>query len=356
MSPIRKIHRGAVGSAAGAALFCMGAGMGNAQAQDLPSANQFNAAYSVAKQEEVKAVVWKASAALGFSLATGNANFFNLSGGANAVRNDGKNKLTLDLNGVYATTNTPVLVDRNGNGVADDETEIGSRTDTKAGYLLFQGRYDRFFTTNNAGYVKAYVGTDFTAAKKALTGAQLGYSRQLFKTPLHDLQVDIGADYNYTNYLIEAAGGNSNVHIASARLAASYNLMLGENTRFEASAESLINLNGAAIGDRYAQPADATKLNGKLSLTTKVWNRLSFRFGFGVRYDNCPAPNATFKYANFSRELHGAGENQTCSSLENFIRDNIGTLFTAQDLQLYKVRYNQKLDTLTEANLVFNFL
>ena len=29
---------------------------------------------------------------------------------------------------------------------------------------------------------------------------------------------------------------------------------------------------------------------------------------------------------------------------------------TAQDLSIYRVKYNQKLDVLTEANLVFSFL
>ena len=55
-----------------------------------------------AKSEEVKRVVWKASASAGFSISTGNASVMTLSGGASASRNDGKNKISLVVNATLA--------------------------------------------------------------------------------------------------------------------------------------------------------------------------------------------------------------------------------------------------------------
>lgn len=333
----------------------------------VPQAEQFQGKYTFVEAKEVKKVEWKASASAGFTLASGNSNILTISGGANASRNDGKNLLTLDLNGVYGLTTLPKLYDRTltggpcptmmapaeCNGQVDNSNEVGSETKTTAGFLLFKGRYDRFFTTNNAGFLSGYVGTDFTASKKVNTGAQLGYSRQLFKTKLHELKAELGMDYNYINYILpEGTVDSNNVHLASARLFVQYGLTLGENTQFGAKAESLINLNPATIVERRAQAADATRVNAGMFLSTKIWGRLSFRIAFNLRYDNCPAPNANFKFAAYSKPLP---TDVSCGSLEKLLEDPSNG-YTPQDLSIYRVKYNQKLDTLTEANLVFSFL
>ena len=62
-------------------------GAADASAQDqVPVVKQ-----EFGKQEEVKEVIWKASASAGFSISTGNASVMTLSGGATASRNDGAN-------------------------------------------------------------------------------------------------------------------------------------------------------------------------------------------------------------------------------------------------------------------------
>jgi putative salt-induced outer membrane protein YdiY len=182
------------------------------EAQALPSGQQFNTEYKfVAPPKEVKEVEWKASASAGFTLAAGNANVMTLSGSANASRNDGKNLIALDLTGLYALTTLPKLLDRDsmggtlydgltGNGIVDSAEEVGSESKVTAGFFLFKGRYDRFFTTNNAGYLAAFAGLDIPASKKAIFGGQLGYSRQLFKTKLHELKAELGVDTTYNSY------------------------------------------------------------------------------------------------------------------------------------------------------------
>jgi hypothetical protein len=52
--------------------------------------------------ETVKKVEWKVSAQAGLVLNTGNANTLAFSASGFASRNDGKNKLTLDVGGTYA--------------------------------------------------------------------------------------------------------------------------------------------------------------------------------------------------------------------------------------------------------------
>ena len=282
------------------------------------------------------------------------------------------------MSGVYALTTVPRLLDRdsasaacaamattNGcNGVVDRGEELGSESKPTAGFLLVKLRYDRFFTPNNAGFLSAFAGLDIPASKKAIFGGQLGYSRQLFKTKLHQLKAELGTDLTYNNYILaDGSSGADNLFLASARLFVGYALTLGENTQVSLSAESLINLNTATIVERRAAAADATRVNAAAALTTKVWKRLSFRFAMGMRYDNCPAPNPNLKFADYSPGVFnpaamgvaasGLITEVSCSQQERAIEDGGGT---AQDLSLYRVKYNQKLDILTEANLVFSFL
>lgn len=354
---------------------------------DLPTGQQFTTEYKFGEQTEVKKVEWKASAAAGFTLASGNANVFTLSGGANFSRNDGKNLFAFEVGGVYGLTQLPTLIDRqrsanmgadgvvdgalcppdsmiNGcNGVIDRETELGTESKPTAGYLLAKARYDRFFSKNNAGYLTAFAGLDIPASKKIIAGGQVGYSRQLYKSKMHEFKAELGVDFTYTGYQLAEStamammAADPNLFLASARMFLGYNLTLGENTQITAKAESLINLNSANVVERRVAPADATRVNANLALTTKIWQRLSFRFSVGVRYDNCPAPNAALKFRGYSQTLIDSGllGDVSCSSQEAIIsRSERGA--TETDLSIYRVKYNQKLDTLTEANLVFSFL
>ena len=66
--------------------------------------------YEFAKPDEVKGVVWKASANLGLLGTYGNSRSVALSGALNISRNDGKNKIALDAAGAYSQSWTRSLV------------------------------------------------------------------------------------------------------------------------------------------------------------------------------------------------------------------------------------------------------
>ncbi len=310
-----------------------------------------------AKPDEVKkGVEWKASATAGVTVAAGNSNVVNISGGAQASRNDGKNKVGLELNGVYATTTTQAL--KPGKTSAMSADDVQSSRDTTAGFFLGKLRYDRFFTKRNSVYLAAFGGLDLLAGKKATAGAQLGYAREIVKTKAHDLSGEAGVDYGYTAYVQPdgvpmpmSTPFSDSVHLASGRLFLGYLLTLTENTSVNASFEALINFNPAAIGDRvnYDDPAyagkinpftglpggdaragfaQATRWNAKVGLTTKIWKTISFRAAETLRYDNSPA-------------LGKVPFTAPAGLMPPIVSED---------------RYYQKLDSLTEVNLVVNFL
>lgn len=276
------------------------------------------------KLEEVPAVAWKASASAGFSISTGNASVTTLSGGFMASRNDGTNKIALGLKGIYGLTDLSAFTDGNGNMVADNDTELEVTRKTTAALLLGTFRYDRFFSKSNSGYITASAGLDSPASKRFMGGGQIGYARQIVNTKMHLLSAELGYDFNYTNYVtpeVAPAGFTENVLLHSARIFAGYILSVADHTTVEANVEALINFNVAHIGDRDVGAGQATRVNGQLAFTTKVWKALSLRASSMLRYNNAPGLTTLFPFAP----------------------DFAG-------------RYNQKLDTLTELQLVVNFI
>lgn len=276
------------------------------------------------KQEEVKQVVWKASAAAGFSITTGNASVTTISGGASVSRNDGANKLALNLKGLYALTDLPVLRDLDSDGLVGSDAELDTERKTTAGLFLASLRYDRFFTKNNSGYITLNGGLDYPASKDFLGGGQVGYARQILSTKMHLLSGELGYDLNYTRFRApepEPADFQANLLLHSGRIFLGYMLSVADHTSVEANLEALINFNVAKIGDRDVDPGAASRLNAQLAFTTKVWKALSLRAAGSLRYDNAPGLTTQFKY-----------------------KDG------------FPNRYNQKLDTLTELQLVINFI
>ena len=137
------------------------------------------------KQEEVKEVIWKASASAGFSISTGNASVMTLSGGANASRNDGTNKIALGIKGIYGVTDIVVFTDANGNKVADDESELTVDRKRTAALFSVHSATTGSFSKNNTGYLMASAGLDLPASKQFMGGGQIGYSRQIINTKMH---------------------------------------------------------------------------------------------------------------------------------------------------------------------------
>jgi putative salt-induced outer membrane protein YdiY len=248
--------------------------------------------YEFGKQAEVKTVEWKASVQAGFLYTTGNSNTASISGGATASRNDGKNKVSLDVAGAYArsTILQSNLGSDHGTGMIDTTInrpdEIKSVPKITAANVTGKLRYDRFFTANNSGYVSYYVGLDQPAGKDFFTGGQVGYARQIVHTPRHLLSGEVGYDIAYTDF-IAPVGTYSLLH--SARLFVGYTLTINDSVGLAASVETMINGNSVTIAKINYGFAEASRLIGKVSLNTRIWKNISFKVGFTARYDNAPA-------------------------------------------------------------------
>ncbi len=287
--------------------------------------------FQFGKMEEIPKVVWKALASANFSAATGNANVISISGGAFVSRNDGKNRVLLSADGLYGFTKNRVQNDTNMNGMADPgdvDNGVGEERKTTAALFLSRLRYDRFFTPNNSGYVAVYAGFDLPASIQVKTGVQAGYARQILKSRMHELSAELGYDFTFDRLLVPGTmimpeATTQDVYLHSGRLFLGYLLSVSEHTAVRASAEALINFNGVHIGDRDVGAGQATRFNGKLEVTTRVWQPISFRAAFNLRYNNAPALNAA-----------------------------PGITYSPDNPS----RYNQTLDTLTELGLVVNFI
>lgn len=285
-----------------------------------------DAKYEFGKVEEVKTVVWKASASAGFSAATGNAEVLNFSGGGLVSRNDGKNKIQVSIEGLYGNTKQPNgFIDTNGNQILDvDESVNDPLFQVTAANFKGLARYDRFFTPNNTVFAAFVAGLDIPASKQYFLSGQLGYARQIVKTKMHELFGEVGADFTY-DYLIEptplVGAFSPVVALGAGRLFLGYVLSVNTHTSVRANVETLINFNALTIGDRSVGVAEATRVNGKLEFTTQIWKPLSFRAAFTARFNNAPAPST--KYPSVKE---------------------------------HPEHYNRKLDTLTELGLVVNFI
>lgn len=239
--------------------------------------------------KDVKAVEWKASASAGLILSTGNSRSLAFSGSANISRKDGDNKFTLDAAGAFARSELLIAVDSNGNGtIGPDEIIRETQTTTKNWNTKL--RYDRFFGDANSAFLAGRIGADEPAGKNLFGGFQLGYSRRLYKDDVHEVIGEIGYDFSYESY----AAATPSLAIHSLRAFAGYNAKLTKDTAFLANVEALFNVNSESTSTGDVSAFDDTRLNFKVQLTTKLFERIDFRFSFIAKYDNAPAPLPPF--------------------------------------------------------------
>lgn len=247
--------------------------------------------YGKAPGDAVDGTEWKALAQAGLVLTTGNSQTTTMSGSAKASRKQGMNKLELEAGGAFARSTIRVAADANGNGSIDDD-EFQNLTQTTNESWYGRARYDRFLTEHNSLYVKLSVEGDEPAGKELVLGGQLGYSRLLYKTASHELKGEGGYDYSREDLV---AGDPVSIH--SARVYAGYAGKLSTDTAFGAEIEALFNLNPVSNGvladlrgEEDSGALEDTRVNGATSLTTKLFEDISFRFAFGFKWDNRPAP------------------------------------------------------------------
>jgi hypothetical protein len=284
--------------------------------------------FDFGKPEEVKVVEWKAMAKGGFLVTSGNSETQSGTLTANASRKEGNNKLTLDMGGAYGRSNNRVP---NFTDATMTMYTIGHQSVVSTNNYYGKGRYDRFFTTNNSGYLSAQGASDKIIGKTFFGGGQIGYSRQLFKNEIHLAIAEIGYDFSYERYVQQTGKVLDPVSIHSARVFLGETLKLSPATGATASVEALLNLNkeGAAVDVSNQQlgvgPFKDTRVLGKVGLTTTLHKQVSIGFGFTLKYDQNPAPLA----------LAGVGA----------ATPSMATYFFAE-----------KVDTQTEVTLIFTFL
>jgi hypothetical protein len=241
-----------------------------------------------AEVEKVEVVEWKAAALAGLLMTTGNSRVTTFSAGGNASRKEKGNKFSLEGGAAYARSSIFLAVDGNGNGLVDpNEVQRPSQTSTRAYYG--KGRYDRFLTENNSLYLVAGIAADRPAGKELVGNGQVGYSRQVYQDAVHLLVAEVGYDYTYEDLV---AGEANSIH--SLRTFGGYAAKLSDDTGVDGSVEALFNVNeydtpGGDI-DRFQD----NRVTSKLSITTKMFGDVSFRFAFEARYDNAPSPRPPF--------------------------------------------------------------
>jgi hypothetical protein len=249
--------------------------------------------FEYGKKEDVKKVEWLASAQAGMVMTSGNSRTTTISAGATASRKAGDNKLAVEANAAYVKNDILVAVDVNGDGRIS-ENEIATAESTTSEFWAIKARYDRFFTEHNSGYVTAKLSADEPAGKDLVAGGQIGYSRQLYKSGMHELLAEAGYDFSHEDYVTPDASGDDTVQIHSLRVFAGYNATLSSSTTVNLALEALINLNEEETPTGTIDPLDDTRFTGKISVASKLTDDVSLRFGFTARYDSAPAARAPF--------------------------------------------------------------
>ena len=266
------------------------------------AAAQAEPKFTFAKAEEQKPqappVEWKVQAKGGFNLTSGNSQTTNATAGLTASRKEGNNRLGLDGGIAYGRSNIYVAtIDSTTDPMNPVITDLNRQEVTTTNNWFTKGRYDRFFTPNNSGYVSGLAAADKIAGKTFAGGGQIGYSRQLVKTDNNTLVAEIGYDFSYESYVQQPMKTIDPVSIHSARLCVGETAKITSATGATASVEAFFNLNKETKALNIDPPHDPgvaafhdTRVIGKLAVSTTLFKSLSVALGFTIRYDQNPAP------------------------------------------------------------------
>jgi hypothetical protein len=239
--------------------------------------------------KDVKSVEWKATAEAGMVFTTGSSESLAASGGIRASRKSGDNKLEIEGSAAYARTGLRFLLDRNGNGMIDDESEITTVETITAETLASKLRYDRFLTTLNSLYVAALASRDTPAGKEFVFGGQAGYSRTLYKSKTALTLAELGYDYSREDLI--APGDPISIH--SVRGFIGHKATMTEGTVLDASYEVLTNMNTLKLPTgKDGGPLEDTRVNLKIAISAKIGVNLAFQSSIEARYDHRPGPLA----------------------------------------------------------------
>ena len=282
----------------------------------------------------VPPVEWKVQSKGGFVMTSGNSQATNVTFGVNGSRKEGNNKLELLAGVAYGRSKNDVATtttDPNGNVTINsvDRQEVTSTNNWAA-----KGRYDRFLSENNVVYASTQWAGDKIAGKTLFGGGQIGYSRQMLKNKWNLVVTELGYDFSYERYVQQAGKTIDPVTIHSARLLLGETLSLTPATGLTASVEALFNLNretkalNASNGSTGVDAFHDTRINGKVGISTNLFKKLALGVSFTIKYDQNPAP----------RPVPPGSP--------------AGTSYPAT---YYSWEFSEKVDTLTEVNLLYTF-
>jgi hypothetical protein len=270
---------------------------------------------------------WTAQAKGSLLVTSGNSRSQNGVLGFTSLHQAGANKQALEAQIAYGRSS--VLVPAvNALGQID---HYDRRQETTTNQWSAKARADRALTKNNAAYLVGQVGADKIAGKSFVGGSQVGYSRQLYQGGGHTAVAELGYDFSYERYVQPPSRQVEPVQIHSARALLGEQLTISADSSINASVEALFNLNeerapNAENGTDKVAAFKDTRVVGKIGLTTRLWKSLSFASGFTLKYDQNPAllpTPAAAKGLSFAPTFNA---------------------------------FATKVDTLTEATLVFTFL
>jgi hypothetical protein len=273
---------------------------------------------------------WKVQAKGGLLVTSGNSRSRNGNLTLTSSRQTGWNKISFEGAVAYGRSDilVPVL------DAAGAVAALDRQPQTTTNQWRTRARYDRFLTANNSAYGLGQIGADRVAGKRLVAGGQLGYSRQLMKTDVHTAVAELGYDFSHESYFSQPDRTVDPVSIHSARIFIGEVAKLTADTGINASFETLFNLNNEKAPDAsdatgattQVKAFKDTRITGKIGLTTTLYKKLSFGVTFAVLYDQNPAPRPvppTAAGASYAADFHP---------------------------------FADRVDTLTEANLVFTFL
>jgi hypothetical protein len=236
--------------------------------------------------EKVKDVEWTAQAEAGIVFTTGNAETTTATAGLKASRKTGFNKVSLEGSLTYAKSGIRVLRDNNANGMIDDESEITTVDTTTAETYAAKARYDRFLTKYNSLFVAVLASRDRPAGKEKVLGAQVGYSRQLYKSKTAEAVAEIGYDFSREDL---TAGDSLSIH--SVRAFLGYKAEMTEGTTLDSAFEVLTNLNEETLPTmKDGGPGQDTRINAQASIASKIGKNLAVQTAIEMHYDHRPGP------------------------------------------------------------------
>jgi hypothetical protein len=129
---------------------------------------------------------------------------------------------------------------------------------------------------------------DLPAGKEAVIGAQLGYSRRLYKSKRHEAVAELGYDFAHEDLTV-----GDGVSIHSARLFSGYKGELATGTSVEASAEVLTNLIEVTLPTmKDGGIGRDTRINTRLAASSKIGKSLAIQMSLELKYDHRPGPLA----------------------------------------------------------------